>query len=191
MAGIIFGSCLPYIFSALTMTAVAEAAMQIIVEVRRQFNEIPGLLEGKKGVNADHAACVDICTKSALQKMIAPGVLAILAPIVIGFTGRQKMLAGMLTGSISSGFLLAVTMANAGGAWDNAKKYVESGQMIDPETKIKYTKGSEVHKACVCGDTVGDPFKDTSGPALNILLKLMTIISLVIGPVLKNIYPDS
>jgi K(+)-stimulated pyrophosphate-energized sodium pump len=191
MAGIIFGACLPYIFSALTMTAVAEAAMQIIIEVRRQFKEIPGLLEGKRGVNADHAACVDISTKSALQKMIAPGVLSILAPIAIGFAGRQKMLAGLLTGSISSGFLLAVTMANAGGAWDNAKKYVESGQMIDPETKEKYTKGSEVHKACVCGDTVGDPFKDTSGPALNILIKLMTIISLVIGPVLKTIYPDS
>nr|CAG4709399.1 unnamed protein product [Naegleria fowleri] len=190
MSGLIFGACLPYIFSALTMTAVGDAAMSIIVEVRRQFKEIDGLLEGRPGVKADHTKCVDISTKSSLKKMILPGLLSIIAPVLIGFAGRQKMLAGLLGGSLSSGFLLAVTMANAGGAWDNAKKYIESGALVDKETGEVQRKGSAAHKSCVVGDTVGDPFKDTSGPALNILIKLMTIIALVIAPVLKQIYGE-
>jgi len=191
ISGVIFGSCLPYIFSALTMTAVAEAAMQIIVEVRKQFAEIKGLREGVKGVKGDHTRCVDISTQSALKKMIAPGLLAVIAPIAIGFAGRQKMLGGLIAGSIASGSLLAITMSNAGGAWDNAKKYIEGGRLIDKETGIAIKKKSEAHKACVVGDTVGDPFKDTSGPALNILIKLMTIISVVIAPILKKIFPNS
>jgi K(+)-stimulated pyrophosphate-energized sodium pump len=190
ISGVILGSTLPYIFSALTMTAVAEAAMQIIVEIRRQFREIDGLLEGREGVNADHRKCVDISTQSSLKKMIAPGVLAVVCPIAIGFAGKQKMLGGLLAGSIASGSLLAITMANAGGAWDNAKKYVEGNNLMD-ENGNAYKKGSEVHKSVVVGDTVGDPFKDTSGPALNILIKLMTIISLVIAPTLKWLYPDA
>ncbi|KAG2388381.1 hypothetical protein C9374_000545 [Naegleria lovaniensis] len=190
MSGLIVGACLPYIFSALTMTAVGDAAMSIIVEVRRQFKEIDGLLEGRPGVKADHTKCVDISTKSSLKKMILPGLLSIIAPVLIGFAGRQKMLAGLLGGSLSSGFLLAVTMANAGGAWDNAKKYIESGALVDKETGEVQRKGSNAHKSCVVGDTVGDPFKDTSGPALNILIKLMTVIALVIAPVLKQIYVD-
>jgi K(+)-stimulated pyrophosphate-energized sodium pump len=188
ISGILLGSCLPYIFSSLTMTAVAEAAMQIIIEVRRQFKEIDGLLEGRPGVNADHRKCVDISTQSALKKMIAPGLLVVIVPIAVGFAGRQKMLGGVLAGAIASGSLLAITMANAGGAWDNAKKYVEGQRLINKDTGEVYMKGSEAHKATVVGDTVGDPFKDTSGPALNILIKLMTIISLVIAPVLKSLY---
>lgn len=189
ISGIILGACLPYVFAALTMTAVAEAAMNIIVEVRRQFKTIPGLLKGKKGVNADHTKCVDISTQSSLKKMVAPGLLSVCAPIAVGFAGRQKMLGGLLAGAISSGFLLAVTMANAGGAWDNAKKYVEAKKLIDDKGE-PHPKGSEAHKAAVVGDTVGDPFKDTSGPALNILIKLMTIISLCIAPILRQVYPD-
>jgi len=123
--------------------------------------------------------------------MIAPGLLAVIAPIAIGFAGRQKMLGGLIAGSIASGSLLAITMSNAGGAWDNAKKYIEGGRLIDKETGIAIKKKSEAHKACVVGDTVGDPFKDTSGPALNILIKLMTIISVVIAPVLKQVFPNS
>lgn len=191
ISGLLIGSCLPFIFAALTMTAVGDAAMAVIVEVRRQFHTIPGLLEGKKGVYADHKACVDISTKSALQMMILPGVLAVVAPIIVGIAGRQKMLGGMLAGSIASGFLLAVTMANAGGAWDNAKKFIEAGGLKNQETGEVYKKGSEAHKAAVVGDTVGDPFKDTSGPALNILIKLMTVISVVIAPVLKSFFPTS
>jgi len=189
ISGIILGACLPYIFAALTMTAVAEAAMSIIIEVRRQFKTIEGLLQGKEGVQADHAKCVDISTRASLRKMLAPGIVSVFAPIAVGFAGRQKMLGGLLAGSISSGFLLAVTMANAGGAWDNAKKYVEAKQLVDDKGEPQ-PKGSEAHKAVVVGDTVGDPFKDTSGPALNILIKLMTIISLCIAPRLRQLYPE-
>ncbi|KAL9652584.1 hypothetical protein ABK040_000151 [Willaertia magna] len=188
ISGLLIGACLPFVFAALTMTAVGDSAMAIIVEVRRQFKEIDGLLEGRPGVKADYARCVDISTKSALKQMILPGLLTVVIPIIVGFAGRQKMLAGLLMGSLSSGFLLAVTMANAGGAWDNAKKYIESGALIDPESGEKFGKGSEAHRAAVVGDTVGDPFKDTSGPALNILIKLMTIISLVMAPLLRGIY---
>jgi K(+)-stimulated pyrophosphate-energized sodium pump len=188
LSGVLIGSCLPFVFSSLTMSAVGTAAMSIIREVRRQFAEIPGLLRGDPNVHADYKKCVEISTKSALIKMIVPGLVAILVPIVCGFVGRQKMLGGLLTGSIISGFLLAVTMANAGGAWDNAKKYVEANKLISPFSQELHKKGSEAHKATVVGDTVGDPFKDTSGPSLNILIVLMTIISVIIAPTLKTLY---
>lgn len=190
ICGMLIGTCLPFVFAALTMLAVGDSAMAIIVEVRRQFKEIDGLLEGKKGAKADYAKCVDISTKAALWKMLPPGILAVVTPLIIGFGGRQQMLGGLLAGAISCGFLLAVTMANAGGAWDNAKKYIEAKQLKNDAGEVQ-AKGSEVHKAAVCGDTVGDPFKDTSGPALNILIKLMTIIALVISPALLKIYPKA
>jgi K(+)-stimulated pyrophosphate-energized sodium pump len=147
----------------------------MIAEVRRQFKEIPGLMEGT--ARPDYAACVDISTKAALRKMIVPGLLAVFTPVVVGFFGGPGMLAGVLTGILSSGVLLAIFMANAGGAWDNAKKYIEGGALGG--------KGSEAHKAAVIGDTVGDPFKDTAGPSLNILIKLTSIVSLVIAPLIK------
>jgi H(+)-translocating pyrophosphatase len=186
LCGIMIGILLPYVFASLTMTAVGDSAQAIIVEVRRQFNEIPGLREGVKGVKAEHQKCVAIATQAALKKMIVPGLLAILSPLVIGLLWGPDMVIGLLAGAILSGFMLAVTMANAGGAWDNAKKYVEAGGLvINNEPK---RKGSDVHKACVVGDTVGDPFKDTSGPALNILIKLMSIVSLVLAPLFKLIH---
>lgn len=169
LPGILIGAMMPYLFSALTMMAVGKAAHQIVVEVRRQFREIPGLMDGSG--KPDYAACVGISTESALREMILPGSLAVVVPIVIGHVLGKEALAGMLVGTMSSGFLLAVMMANAGGAWDNAKKWIETGQFGG--------KGSDAHKAAVVGDTVGDPFKDTSGPSLNILIKLMTIVSLV------------
>ena len=169
LPGILIGAMMPYLFSALTMMAVGKAAHQIVVEVRRQFREIPGLMEGTG--KPDYAACVGISTESALREMILPGTLAVVVPLVVGHVLGKEALAGMLVGTMSSGFLLAVMMANAGGAWDNAKKWIETGEYGG--------KGSDCHKAAVVGDTVGDPFKDTSGPALNILIKLMTIVSLV------------
>jgi len=169
LPGILIGAMMPYLFSALTMMAVGKAAYQIVVEVRRQFQEIPGLMEGT--AKPDYAACVAISTESALREMILPGSLAVIVPLVIGYVLGKEALAGLLVGTMSSGFLLAVMMANAGGAWDNAKKWIETGQYGG--------KGSEAHKAAVVGDTVGDPFKDTCGPSLNILIKLMTIVSLV------------
>ncbi|MDZ4218104.1 MAG: sodium-translocating pyrophosphatase [Methylobacter sp.] len=169
LPGILIGAMMPYLFSALTMMAVGKAAHEIVVEVRRQFREIPGLMEGTG--QPDYAACVGISTESALREMILPGALAVVVPLVVGHVLGKEALAGMLVGTMSSGFLLAVMMANAGGAWDNAKKWIETGQYGG--------KGSDSHKAAVVGDTVGDPFKDTSGPSLNILIKLMTIVSLV------------
>jgi K(+)-stimulated pyrophosphate-energized sodium pump len=169
LPGILIGAMLPFLFSALTMTAVGKAAKEIVLEVRRQFREIPGLMEGTG--KPDYATCVDISTRSALREMILPGVLAVLSPLLIGFILGKEALAGMLIGATAAGFLLAVMMANAGGAWDNAKKWIETGEMGG--------KGSPAHKAAVVGDTVGDPFKDTSGPSLNILIKLMSIVSLV------------
>jgi len=169
LPGILIGAMMPYLFSALTMMAVGKAAHQIVVEVRRQFREIPGLMDGTG--KPDYAACVGIITESALREMILPGALAVVVPLVVGHVLGKEALAGMLVGTMSSGFLLAVMMANAGGAWDNAKKWIETGQYGG--------KGSDSHKAAVVGDTVGDPFKDTSGPSLNILIKLMTIVSLV------------
>jgi K(+)-stimulated pyrophosphate-energized sodium pump len=165
--GLLFGAMLPFIFSAMTMKSVGKAALDMVVEVRRQFKEIPGLMEGKN--KPDYAKCVDISTNASLREMIAPGVLVLASPILMGYLFGVKSLAGMLAGALVSGVVLAISSANSGGAWDNAKKYIEKlGK-----------KGSEQHKAAVVGDTVGDPFKDTSGPAINILIKLMAITSLV------------
>ena len=174
LMGTVIGGLLPFLFSGLTMQAVGTAAGEMIEEVRRQFREIPGLKEGKPGVKPDAARAVAISTQGSLKAMIIPGLIAILAPITIGAIMGAQALGGMLAGSIVSGFLLAIFMANAGGAWDNAKKFVELGNFGG--------KGSDAHAAAVTGDTVGDPFKDTSGPAINILLKLMAIVSLIFGP---------
>lgn len=174
LVGLFIGATLPFVFGAMTMESVGKAAYQMIEEVRRQFREIPGLLEGK--ATADYRKCVDISTAAALHEMMMPGILAIIAPIAMGFLFGTEALGGMIGGALSSGVLVAILMANAGGAWDNAKKYIESG--------VHGGKGSEAHKAAVTGDTVGDPFKDTSGPAMNILIKLMTIVALVFAPVL-------
>jgi K(+)-stimulated pyrophosphate-energized sodium pump len=170
--GLLIGAMLPYLFCSFAMEAVGSAAGEIVQEVRRQFKEIAGLMEGT--AEPDYTACITISTNAALRQMIAPGILAIGAPILTGLILGPAALAGLLVGSIVSGFVLAVMMANAGGAWDNAKKYIEQGNLGG--------KGSAAHKAAVVGDTVGDPFKDTSGPALNILLKLMAIVSVVFAP---------
>jgi len=185
LCGILVGVLLPYVFAALTMTAVGEAAQDIIVEVRRQFAEIPGLREGQ--AKAEHNKCIEIATDAAIRKMIVPGLLAVVTPVFFGLIFGAKMLIGLLAGAILSGFMLAVTMANAGGAWDNSKKYVEAGQLRDSSGQT-CAKGSQQHKAAVVGDTVGDPFKDTSGPALNILIKLMSVISLVLAPLIYKIH---
>ena len=168
--GLFLGAMLPFLFASLTISAVGRAAQKMIEEVRRQFREIPGLREGKPGVNPDSARCVAISTTASLREMLLPGALAIVVPLAIGFVNINA-LGGFLAGSLVTGFALAIFMANAGGAWDNAKKYIEAGHHGG--------KGSEPHKAAVVGDTVGDPFKDTSGPAMNILIKVMTIVSLV------------
>ncbi len=168
--GLFLGAGLPFLFAALTIDAVGRAAQEMIEEVRRQFREIPGLREGKEGVVPDSARCVAISTAASLKEMIIPGALAVVVPLVVGFVSVDA-LGGLLAGSLVTGFALAIFMANAGGAWDNAKKYIEAG--------AHGGKGSECHKAAVVGDTVGDPFKDTSGPAMNILIKVMTIVSLV------------
>jgi K(+)-stimulated pyrophosphate-energized sodium pump len=172
MMGLIVGSIMPFLFSALTMQAVGRAANAMIQEVRRQFREIEGLLEGT--APADYARAVDISTSGAMREMVLPGLLAIIAPVAVGSILGAEALGGLLVGAIATGFLLAIMMANAGGAWDNAKKWVEKGNHGG--------KGSEQHTAVVVGDTVGDPFKDTSGPALNILIKLMSIVALVFAP---------
>ena len=179
LVGLVIGAMLPFIFSALTMQAVGRAAQGIVDEVRRQFREIPGLMEGTG--TPDSARCVDISTRGALREMIIPGVMAVIAPIAAGFILGQAALGGLLIGSVASGFMLAIMMASAGGTWDNAKKYVELGNYGG--------KGSEAHKAAVEGDVVGDPFKDTSGPSLNILLKLMAVVSLVFAPVFLEVSP--
>jgi K(+)-stimulated pyrophosphate-energized sodium pump len=172
LAGLLVGGVLPFAFSALTMRAVGRAAFDMIEEVRRQFRSIPGLLEGR--ARADYRQCVDISTKASLREMIAPGLLVLGTPLLVGFLFGLKMLSGVLIGAIVSGVALATSMANSGAAWDNAKKYIEKGFLGG--------KGSDAHKAAVIGDTVGDPFKDTSGPSLNILIKLMAILSLVFVP---------
>lgn len=173
IVGLFIGAMLPFLFSAMTMNSVGKAANEMIEEVRRQFRENKGIMEGT--AKPDYARCVHISTGAALHEMIAPGLLAIVAPLIIGLLLGTEALGGMLAGSLASGVLLAIMMSNAGGAWDNAKKYVESGAYGG--------KGSDTHKATVVGDTVGDPFKDTSGPSINILIKLMTIVSLVFAPV--------
>jgi K(+)-stimulated pyrophosphate-energized sodium pump len=174
--GLLLGGTIPFFIGALTMTSVGKAAFKMVNEIRRQFREIPGLLEGREGVKPDVARCVDISTKAALTEMILPGVLAVSAPVAIGFILGAGALGGMLAGSTVTGVLLAIFMANAGGAWDNAKKHIEKGNLGG--------KGSDAHKAAVVGDTVGDPFKDTCGPSMNILIKLMSIVALIIAPLI-------
>ncbi|MCS6896635.1 MAG: sodium-translocating pyrophosphatase, partial [Nitrospira sp.] len=176
--GLFIGGILPFFIAALTMTAVGRAAGQMVEEIRRQFREIPGLLEGKPGARPDAARCVDISTAAALKEMIVPGVTAVAAPVVVGYVLGADALGGMLAGATVTGVLLALMMANSGGAWDNAKKAIEKGEI--PGEK----KGTDAHKAAVVGDTVGDPFKDTAGPSMNILIKLMSVVALVIAPLL-------
>ena len=181
--GLLIGGGLPFVVAAMTMTSVGKAAGDMVVEIRRQFKEIDGLLEGREGVKPDSKKCVDISTQAALREMIGPGVVAILAPVVIGFALGTAALGGMLAGALVSGVLLALFMANAGGAWDNAKKAIEQNHIEGAK------KGDEAHDAAVIGDTIGDPFKDTSGPSLNILIKLMSIVAVVLagtGELTKN-----
>lgn len=173
--GLFIGAAVPFLFCALAMKAVGTAAFEMIGEVRRQFREIPGLMEGK--AKPDYARCVDISTKAAIKQMIAPGLLAVVSPLLVGFILGAKALGGFLAGTTVAGVLLAIFMANSGGAWDNAKKYIETGQLGG--------KGSDAHKAAVIGDTVGDPFKDTAGPSLNALIKVTGTISLIIAPFLN------
>jgi K(+)-stimulated pyrophosphate-energized sodium pump len=176
IAGLFLGVMLPGVFCALTLTAVGKTTSLIVEEVRRQFREIKGIMDGTG--KPEYGKCVDICTTAALKQMILPALMAIVVPLLVGFVLGKFALAGFLIGGIASGFLLAITMANAGGSWDNAKKYIEKGEFGG--------KGSDAHKAAVVGDTVGDPMKDTSGPSLNIMIKLMTVISLVFAPVIIN-----
>lgn len=176
LVGLLIGGMIPFLFGALTMESVGKAAVKMVEEVRRQFREKPGIMEGKD--DPDYSTCVEISTEAALKEMIIPGILAIIIPIATGLLLGKDALAGLLCGAVSTGVLMAILMANAGGAWDNAKKYIESGQLGG--------KGSDAHKAAVTGDTVGDPFKDTSGPSMNILIKLMTIVSLVFAPLIAE-----
>ena len=176
IVGLLIGAMLPFLFTSITMEAVSKAAYKMIEEVRRQFRENPGILEGT--VKPDHKRCVSISTQAALREMLLPGIIAIAAPIVVGIILGAAALGGLLAGALATGVMLAIFMSNAGGAWDNAKKYIESGNHGG--------KGSEPHKAAVVGDTVGDPFKDTSGPSINILIKLMTIVSLVFAPLFAS-----
>jgi K(+)-stimulated pyrophosphate-energized sodium pump len=178
VVGLFIGGILPFYIGALTMNSVGRAASQMVTEIRRQFREIPGLLEGREGVKADAARCVDISTAAALKEMVLPGLTAVIAPVAVGFLFGPEALGGMLAGATLAGVLLALMMANAGGAWDNAKKAIEKGEIAGEQ------KGSDAHHATVVGDTVGDPLKDTSGPSMNILIKLMSIVSLVIAPLL-------
>jgi len=202
MAGLFVGGMLPFLFSSMAMSAVGRAAMAMIEEVRRQFRDIPELkkalelmsLKEEKNWNdsdrllyedaldkAEHGRCVEISTQSAIKEMVAPGVLAVTSPVIVGFIFGPETLGGLLAGVTVCGVLMAIFQSNSGGAWDNAKKMIEEGVTVNGE---KIIKGSDAHKAAVVGDTVGDPFKDTSGPSLNILIKLMSVVSLVIAPLL-------
>ena len=172
IVGLFIGGMLPFFFSALTMDSVSKAAYKMIEEVRRQFRTIPGILEGTG--KPDYTSCVAISTQAALKEMLVPGVMAVVAPLAVGIILGTSALGGLLAGGLVSGVLMALFMSNAGGAWDNAKKYIEDGHHGG--------KGSEAHRAAVVGDTVGDPFKDTSGPSINILIKLMTVVALVFAP---------
>jgi K(+)-stimulated pyrophosphate-energized sodium pump len=178
LVGVLVGACLPFVFSALTMSAVGRAAQSVVKEVRRQFREITGLMEGK--AEADYAKCVDICSRASLKEMILPTLLAIASPIVVGLLIGGSGVIGLLCGSLVTGFILAVFMANSGGAWDNAKKYIEEGNHGG--------KGSDQHKAAIVGDTVGDPFKDTSGPSINILIKLTSMVSIVFSALIASVH---
>ena len=173
--GLLIGGGLPFVVAAMTMTSVGKAAGDMVIEIRRQFKEIPGLLEGKEGVKPDSKKCVDISTQAALREMVGPGVVAIAAPVIVGYVLGWDALGGLLAGSLVTGVLMALFMANAGGAWDNAKKAIEQGHITGAE------KGDSAHDAAVIGDTIGDPFKDTSGPSLNILIKLMSIVAVVLA----------
>jgi K(+)-stimulated pyrophosphate-energized sodium pump len=177
IGGLFLGAMLPAIFCAMTMNAVGKSSFSIVNEVRRQFKEIPGLMEGT--AKPDYARTVDICTRDSIKQMIAPGLVTILSPVVVGLLLGPIALAGFLVGAIVTGFILAVAFANAGGSWDNAKKWIVDGNYGG--------KGSDTHKAAVVGDTVGDPMKDTSGPSLNIMIKLISIVALVLAPVLADI----
>ena len=174
LVGLFIGACLPFVFAALTMNSVGRAAQSVVKEVRRQFKEIFGLMDGK--ADADYASCVDLCTKASLKEMILPTIVAVVVPVIVGLVLGCTGVVGMLAGATASGFLMAVFMSNSGGAWDNAKKYIESG--------VHGGKGSDCHKAAVVGDTVGDPFKDTSGPAINILIKLLSMVSIVFAAII-------
>ena len=176
LVGLFIGACLPFIFAALTMNSVGRAAQSVVLEVRRQFREIAGLMEGK--ADPEYAKCVDLCTRASLKEMVLPTVIAVVTPIVVGMILGFKGVVGLLAGATVTGFLMAIYMANAGGAWDNAKKYIEAGNYGG--------KGSDSHKAGVVGDTVGDPFKDTSGPAINILIKLLSMVSIVFAGLIVN-----
>ena len=176
LVGLFIGACLPFVFAALTMNSVGRAAQSVVLEVRRQFREIAGLMDGK--ADPDYARCVDLCTRASLKEMVLPTVIAVVTPIVVGMVLGYKGVVGLLAGATVTGFLMAIYMANAGGAWDNAKKYIEAGNFGG--------KGSECHKAGVVGDTVGDPFKDTSGPAINILIKLLSMVSIVFAGLIVN-----
>ena len=173
LIGLFVGAMLPFLFSAMTMSAVGRAAQKIVVEVRRQFKENTGLLDGE--AEADYERCIDICTKASLKEMIKPAALGILSPVVVGLVLGVNGVVGMLAGALVSGFVLAIMMSNSGGAWDNAKKYIEAGNFGG--------KGSESHKGAVVGDTVGDPFKDTAGPSVNILIKLLSMVSIVFAAI--------
>jgi K(+)-stimulated pyrophosphate-energized sodium pump len=175
--GLFIGGMLPFLFSAMTMDSVSKAAYEMIAEVRRQFREIPGIMEGTE--KPDYKSCVAISTTAALKEMLVPGIMAVASPLAVGLLLGADALGGLLAGSLVTGVLMAIFMSNAGGAWDNAKKFIEDGN--------NGGKGSEAHKAAVVGDTVGDPFKDTSGPSINILIKLMTIVSLVFAPLFLSI----
>ena len=175
--GLFIGGMLPFLFSAMTMSSVSKAAYQMIEEVRRQFKEMPGIMDGKE--KPDYKSCVAISTTAALHEMLVPGVMAVLSPLAVGLLLGPSALGGLLAGALVTGVMMAIFMSNAGGAWDNAKKYIEDGNHGG--------KGSEAHKAAVVGDTVGDPFKDTSGPSINILIKLMTIVSLVFAPLFLSV----
>ena len=176
LVGLFIGGMLPFLFAAITMKSVGKSAQSVVKEVRRQFKDIDGIMEGKN--EPDYETCVDICTRSALHEMLLPAIIAVLSPVVVGFFFGFSGVAGLLAGATVTGFLLAVMMSNAGGAWDNAKKYIESGHGAG--------KGSAEHKAAVVGDTVGDPFKDTSGPSINILIKLISIVSIVAATLIVN-----
>ena len=176
LVGLFIGACLPFVFAALTMNSVGRAAQSVVIEVRRQFKEIVGLMDGK--ADPDYARCVDLCTKASLKEMVLPTVIAVVTPIVVGMILGFKGVVGLLAGATVTGFLMAIFMANSGGAWDNAKKYIEAGNFGG--------KGSDSHKAGVVGDTVGDPFKDTSGPAINILIKLLSMVSIVFAGLVVN-----
>lgn len=178
LVGLFVGACLPFVFAALTMDSVGKAAQSVVVEVRRQFKEIKGLMEGE--AEPDYASCVDLCTRASLREMILPTIVAIVVPVVVGLVLGYKGVVGLLAGATVTGFLMAIFMSNSGGAWDNAKKFIESG--------VHGGKGSDSHKAAVVGDTVGDPFKDTSGPAINILIKLLSMVSIVFAALVYSVH---